>query len=216
MAVAMAPIVAPSTPRRGDGWRSRKGKWNRRRAWLDLVKGTALLTSSAVRVALLLSSRSDDDGKPVWGTQVNMGDTLGLSERTIRRCLGELEALGLVLVLRKPAVIGATGRFVRRPCNTYVLTVPTRASLAAAEAPRRVPKAGYCRVKSQRPPTGQQWPHNPSEGLVEHHAQPVERIFADADGEIIPTQPVSDLLAGVELARQALRAVPRPPPRAKR
>lgn len=208
MTTATTPILPPAHPSRGEARRDRKGKWNRRRAWLDLVKSTVLLTSSAVRVALLLASRSDDDGKPVWGTQVHMGEALGLSERTVRRCLVELETLGLVRVERRPAWIGRNGCFVHRPCNTYVLTVPSHAALMAAEAPRRVRKAGYCRLVPQVPPTGQQWPHNPPYGVEEPHATPVDSFSADENGEIIPTQPVADLLAGVELARAALRALP--------
>jgi hypothetical protein len=147
MAAATTSTLPASPPRRREGGRSRRGKWNRRRTWLDTVLRCALLTANAVRVATLLASRSDDDAKAVWGTQVHMGEELGLSERTIRRCLLELEQLALIRVERRPAWCGPGGRFVHRPCNTYVLTVPTGASLAAAEAPRRVVKAGYCRVK---------------------------------------------------------------------
>jgi hypothetical protein len=147
MAAATTSTLQASPPRKRESGRSRRGHWNRRRAWLDKVLRCALLTANAVRVATLLASRSDDDAKAVWGTQVHMAEELGLSERTIRRCLLELEQLALIRVERRPAWCGPGGRFVYRPCNTYVLTVPTGASLAAAEAPRRVPKAGYCRLR---------------------------------------------------------------------
>jgi hypothetical protein len=216
MAVATTPTLAVSPPRKREGWRDRRGRWNRRRAWTDLLVRCTLLTANAHHVAALLARRSDDDGKPVWGTQVNMAAALGLSERTVRRCLGELEALGLIRVERRPAWLGPGGRFVHRPCNTYVLTLPRWADLAAAEAPRRVVRAGYCRVKSQRSPTGQQWPHIPPDGVEEPHATPVDRLSSHGTGHFTPESEADTFARGLAAARAALVRPPgarqAPPP----
>lgn len=161
-----------------------------------------------MRVAALLARRSDDDGKPVWGTQVHMAEELGLSERTIRRCLAELEALALIRVERRPAWVGPGGRFIHRPCNTYVLTLPSRIALGAAEAPRRVPKAGYCQVKAQHSPTGQQWPHNPPSGVEEPHATPWDSISPAPDPENPAWTDPDTFARGLEAARRALRCPP--------
>lgn len=216
MPAGTASTLATRAPQKRDRWRDRRGKWNRRRAWTDLLSTLTLLTANAHHVAALLAKRSDDDGKPVWGTQVNMAEALGISERTVRRCLAELEALGLIRVERRPAWVGAGGRFIHRPCNTYILCLPTRGALEAAEAPRRVPKAGYCRVKAQHSPTGQQWPHNPPYGVEEPHATPVDSLSSDETGLSAPSADAESFFRGLEAARQALRRSPAdspgPPP----
>jgi hypothetical protein len=149
MASATASTLPASPPRKREGGRSRRGHWNRRRAWSDLIRRCVLLVPSTHHLVALLAGRSDDDLSPVWGTQVNMAAELGCSVSTVRRGLAELEALGLISVVRHPPMMGPGGRFVHRPCNTYVFHVVRRDALAAAEAPRRVSKASYCPVRSR-------------------------------------------------------------------
>lgn len=215
MAAATTSTLPALTPSKREGRRDRSRWRTKRRAWLDLLRSASQLTSSAVRVALLLAGRSDDFAAPVWGTQVNMGTELGLSERTVRRCLAELETLALIRVDRSPAWRERTGEFWHRPCNTYHLTLPRRDALRAAEAPRRVPKAGYCRVKPQVSPTGQQWPLTPPPGVENPSATPAESLSADENGEIVPGITPEGHLHGLALARAALVRSPserRPPP----
>jgi hypothetical protein len=159
-------------------------------------------------VAALLARRSDDDAKPVWGTQVHMGEALGLSERTVRRCLGELEALGFIRVERRPAWCGPGGRFIHRPCNTYILTVPSRGALAAAEPPRRIVRHGYCRQQPSADLPDSRVLTTPLAGCVE---PPALREVDSSTGEIAQT---AHDLAPEEHARrmQALRDALRKPP----
>lgn len=211
MSTATAPNLAASSATRSDLKRDRRGKWNRRRAWLDAALRVHQLLPSERLVAGLLASRSDDDGKPVYGTQVNMGAELGLSERTIRRCVASLAAVGLVRIISHPAVMDARGRFVRRPCNVYVLTLPPRADLAAVEAPRRVRKAGYCVVKPRSHPPDSHGLTTPITGGVPTPA-PVEAQACDAEtGEIAHEPTAEEHARGMASLWAALRGSPRPP-----
>jgi hypothetical protein len=149
MAAATTSSLTASPSRKREAGRSRRGHWNRRRAWTDLIRRCVLLVPSTHHLVALLAGRSDDDLSPVWGTQANMAAELGCSLSTVRRGLAELEALGLISVVRHPAMMGPGGRFVHRPCNTYVFHVVRRDALADAEAPRRVSKAAYCPVRSR-------------------------------------------------------------------
>lgn len=216
MAPATTSTLPVSLPREREGRRDRARWRTKRRGWLDLVRSAHQLTSGAVRVALLLAGRSDDTAKPVWGTQVNMGTELALSERTVRRCLGELEALGLIRVDRHPAWRDTSGLFWHRPCNTYHLTMPARAALRAAEPPRRVPKLGYCPVKPQPSPTGQQRPLIPLAGMGDPLPIPAESLSADENGEIIPSTTADSFERGLAMCRAALVRSPvarqAPPP----
>lgn len=216
MAPATAPTLPVSAPPKRDGRRDRSRWRTKRRAWLDLLRSAHQLTSSAVRVGLLLAGRSDDTAGPVWGTQVNMGTELALSERTVRRCLLELEVLGLIRVDRSPAWRDRGGEYWHRPCNTYHLALPRRDALRAADAPRRVPVAGYCRVKSQRSPTGQQWPLTPPKGVEEPATTTAESLSCDENGEILPPIDADSFARGLAMARAALVRSPlarqSPPP----
>lgn len=211
MAAAMASTLPASHPRKREGGRSRRGHWNRRRAWREALLGCLLLTATAKVVADLLARRSDDDAKAVWGTQVHMAEELGLSERTVRRCLGELEALGFIRVERRPAWCGPGGRFIHRPCNTYVLTVPSRAALAAAEAPRKVPRHGYCRLQPSADLPDSRVLTTPLAGCPE---PPALREVDSSTGEIAQT--AHELAPGeharrMQALRDALVRAPVPP-----
>jgi hypothetical protein len=92
-----------------------------------------------------------------------------------------------------------------------VFLTPTRAALEAAEAPRRVPKAGYCRLRPTSDLPDSSGRITPLAGFVEPPPAAGAVLVADEKGEIVERQAVSDLLAGVEMARAALRAAPVPP-----
>jgi hypothetical protein len=113
---------------------------------LDRISVDSRLTSGAKAFLLQLASRSDDSGKPVWGTQAKLADQSDTSVRTVRRCVAEAEALGYVQVYRARPLRGPDGRWCRRKSNSYYLRLPPPSG--HLEAPRRVKPAGRCVVAS--------------------------------------------------------------------
>lgn len=72
----------------------RRSAWPKRRQWLERIAKDRRLTSGAKAWLLLLASRSDDEGKPVWGGQEKTADQLGRCSRSVRRYLVEAVKLG--------------------------------------------------------------------------------------------------------------------------
>lgn len=122
--------------------------WPKRRQWLDRIACDPQLTRGAKALLLLLASRSDDSGKPVWGGQAKLSVQSDTSIRTVRRYVVEAEALGYVQVYRSRPVRGLDGRWCRRRSNSYYLCLPARGE--AVGAPRRVKPAGRCVVASHK------------------------------------------------------------------
>ena len=123
--------------------------WPKRRQWLDRISTDTRLTHGCKAWLLQLAKRSDDLGKPVWGSQVKMAAELGRCDRSVRRYRFEAEQLGYVLVFRSKPQRGADGRFCRRKANSYYLCLPGKAK-AAQTAPRRRQRAPYCVVRRHR------------------------------------------------------------------
>ena len=130
----------------------RRAGWPKRRQWLDRISADRRLTSGAKSWLLLLASRSDDAGKPVWGNQVRMGERIGRCGRSMRRYRAEAEALGYVAVYRSKPERGPSGRWSRRKANAYYLRIPTPPA-AGLPAPRRRQRASYCVASSHRSST---------------------------------------------------------------
>lgn len=99
--------------------------WAKRRDWLDRVSSEHRLTAGAKAWLLLLAARSDDQAKPVWGTQLRMAEILDRSDRSVQRYLVEAEQLGYVKAYRSRPVRGPEGRWCRRKSNCYYLTIPS-------------------------------------------------------------------------------------------
>lgn len=190
MPVATAPTLRSSTVRKGDPGRDRRGLWPRRSQWLSGLSTATMATPGARSLGLVLADRSDENGKPVYGTQVNLAVTLGVSVATVQRGVSELEGLGLVRVERHKPERGEDGRWFRRLSNVYHFVVRGRRPLLDASGGRRRPKAGYCAVKGQVRPTRQPCSHNPdeTEGLT---PPPSESVVCEPEtGEILePTSP---------------------------
>jgi hypothetical protein len=184
VSAATAQSLPTTSAPLSDGIHRRPLPWPRRRRWLSRVSRAAQLTSGCRAWLLLLATRSDDLGKPVWGTQERMSAQLGLSARTVRRYVAEAEAAGFVKVTRSAPLRAPDGRFYRRASNVYWLTTPVAEPQGATEGPRRRPKAGYCVLKPT-PHLGDT--HGPSTaplGQGEPPAAPASAPDADEQGEI--------------------------------
>lgn len=129
-----------------NGSKSSGKAWPKRRHFLDRIAVDPRLTRGAKSLLLLLASRSDDSGKPVWGGQNKLAEQSDTSIRSVRRYCVEAEALGYVKVYRSRPQRGPDGRWCRRRSNSYYLALPPAAS--PLEAPRRVKPAGRCVVAS--------------------------------------------------------------------
>jgi hypothetical protein len=89
--------------------------------------------------------------------QETLAQRLGVDVRTIRRWTVELEALGVLVVLRSYPVRGEGGRYRQRQSHRYLLADAKAArSGPSCPLPRR-------RVKSLSPPTGHGCPPTPTE-----------------------------------------------------
>jgi hypothetical protein len=163
--------VAPSANR------AERRVWPKRRQWLDRITTDCRLTSGAKSWLLLLASRSDDAGKPVWGNQVRMGERIGRCERSVRRYRAEAETLGYVAVYRSKPQRGPSGRWSRRKANAYYLRIPPT-STTTVGAPRRRQRAGYCVIASHHP-TGRS-------RLAPRPQQHGVCVLADSDGRSSP------------------------------
>lgn len=122
--------------------------WPKRRNWLNRIAVDPNLTRGAKALLLLLASRSDDTGKPVWGCQEKLGAQSDVSVRSVGRYVAEAEALGYVRVYRARPERGPDGRWCRRRSNSYYLALPALST--PLEAPRRVKPAGRCVVASHK------------------------------------------------------------------
>jgi hypothetical protein len=140
--------VAPASRAKADGRRPPTKGWPRRRQWMDAVARETRLTYGAHAWLLVLAVRSDESGKPVWGSQERMAKELGGSTRSVRRYLVEAEALGYVQVFRSKSVRGPHGRFSGRRTNRYYFTLP-KGDQKTMEAPRRKRRSGYCVLKNR-------------------------------------------------------------------
>ncbi len=63
----------------------RRAAWPKRRQWLDRIAGENRLTTGAKAWLMLLTKRSGDIGKPVWGNQVKMATESERCDRSVRR-----------------------------------------------------------------------------------------------------------------------------------
>lgn len=131
--------------------------WPKRRAWLNRIATDPNLTRGAKALLLLLASRSDDTGKPVWGCQAKLSAQADVSVRSVGRYVAEAEQLGYVAVYRARPQRGPDGRWCRRRSNSYYLRLPPLST--PLEAPRRVKPAGRCVVASHK-----RRPHLPDTG----------------------------------------------------
>lgn len=100
--------------------------WAKRRQWQDTAAHDSRLTAGAKSLAGLLASRSDDGGKPVWGSQLRLSEILGTSVRSVVRYVAELAHHGYVRVFGSLPFRGPDGRWCRRKSNVYYLTIPKR------------------------------------------------------------------------------------------
>ncbi len=146
------------------------------------------LTSGAKAWLLLLASRSDDAGKPVWGNQVKMGERIGRCDRSVRRYRAEAEALGYVVVYRSKPIRGPGGRWCRRKANSYYLRIPAAAT-ASGGAPRRRQRASYCVITAHHPTAAPKPATSPppSGGAAENRST----VLADSDGRSSPPEGAS-------------------------
>jgi hypothetical protein len=85
------------------------------------------LTSGAKTWLLLLARRSDDNGKPVWGNQVRMGEQIGRCDRSVRRYRAEAEQLGYGRLLPLQAA--------QRPAHRPLGAMQVECVLPAASGP---------------------------------------------------------------------------------
>jgi len=194
----------------------RRSAWPKRRQWLDRVAKDSRLTSGAKAWLMLLASRSDDQGKPVWGNQEKMADQLGRSARSVRRYLVEAVKLGYLKVFHsKPERNRSTGRFGRRKTNSHYFCLPARET-AGQPAPRRRQRAPYCVVRPQA--------HRPSHlpdsdgrsspsGVRQHGAAPPTNHFRDAASPETPqpiaSQDVAEFYLAAARAKLRGEAAPR-------
>jgi hypothetical protein len=102
--------------------------WAKRREWQDCAARDSRLTAGAKGLVGLLASRSDDAGKPVWGSQSRIAVVLQVSVRSVVRYVGELAHHGYVRVFGSLPFRGPDGRWIRRKSNIYYLTVPKKVS----------------------------------------------------------------------------------------
>jgi hypothetical protein len=157
----------------------RRAAWPKRRQWLDRIARENRLTTGAKTWLLLLASRSDDAGKPVWGNQVKMAEQIERCDRSLRRYGLEAEALGYVAIYRSKPQRGPSGRWCRRKSNSYYLRLPAQDTGRLA-APRRRERAPYCVIRT-RP--------NPSpgrSGRVDLRPSPVDSHLADSNDRSSP------------------------------
>jgi hypothetical protein len=138
------PIEGPSAGSRLE----RRAGIPKRRIWLQRVHRETRFTPGCKAWLGLLSDRSDDLGKPVWGSQKKMGVQLGVCRGSVGRFLAEAEGLGYIAVYRPRPVRGPGGRYVERRTNRYYLRIPPATD--DRPAPRHRVKAGYCVTKNRR------------------------------------------------------------------
>lgn len=120
-----SPTQAPGTEPPGRAHR-RRARWaTKRREVLDRAAHDQTLTATDHQVLVALSWYSDDTGKPCWPSEARLATQLGLSERTVSRCVVQLETAGYLGVLRSPPERDReTGKFCRRHTNRYLLRKP--------------------------------------------------------------------------------------------
>lgn len=205
MSAATAPTLAPASSPQSDPRARAKRPWPRRRSWLGRVARATQLTTGCRAWLLLLAGRSDDLGKPVWGTQERMGEHLGMSARTVRRYAAEAAAAGFVKVYRSTPLRGPDGRFYRRASNVYYLTLPPSAPVEATEGPRRRVKAGYCVLKSRSHLPDTHGPSTAPLGQGEPAAAPAKLECSPETGELIPLVDPEVFAAGVAELKLVLR-----------
>lgn len=213
----------------------------KRRDWRDHLNLSKRIVRSTESIVNLIARRSNDSGKPVWGSQVNMAAELGVSIRTVVRGLKELEQAGYLKVYRSKPERGPHGRFCRRKSNCYYLVIPGR-QMAAQPAPRRRQRAPYCVVPGgdtrrhhlrdsdgTSSPDGVSQPHHhpPDEYQSKGSAHPKSRIHPlralidDAPGGVTTTEETyqppepaskSSVIAEMRQLRQKLKTRTQPQP----
>jgi hypothetical protein len=196
--------IAPPSDEHLFAFRPRKG-WPKRRQWLQRVAVAAQLTTGCRAWLALVAGRSDDLGKPVWGTQERMGAQMGMSARSCRRYVREAELAGFVKVQRSHPYRGRSGRWERRASNVYVLTVPPGGADGSPEAPVRVRKAGYCVLKCRSHLGATDGPSTPPTGVENLSATPEADSCDRETGEIHPSMPPEVFARHLDEARAALR-----------
>jgi hypothetical protein len=185
--------------------------WPKRRQWTDRIACDQRLTPGAKSWLLLVASRSDDAGKPVWGNQVRMAEQLGRCDRSVRRYLKEAQALGYVLVFRSKPERGTDGRFCRRKSNSYYLCVPSKNSDKQA-APRRRQRASYCTISSSKAARARRQALRPADQALE----PVKTRLALVGAQLMnePNSRSADLADsdGLSTPLKGVRQPAAPPP----
>jgi hypothetical protein len=205
MSAATAPILSAPSDSTRDPQTSARRPWPRRRRWLGKVARATHLTTGCRAWLLVLAGRSDDLGKPVWGTQERMGEHMGMSARTVRRYAAEAAAAGFVKVYRSTPQRGPDGRYYRRASNVYYLVMPATPPEEATEAPRRRKKAGYCVLKPTSHLADSHGPSTAPLGQGEPATAPARLECSPETGELIPLVDPEVFSAGVAQLKLALR-----------
>lgn len=128
----------------------RRGWKTKRRQWLDLIAHDTRLTDGCKAFLLLLARRSNDEGKPVWGFQERLAETLARARRSVGRYTAEAEGLGLLIVVRAPRLQRLDGTWHRAQTNKYYLRIPTPLERDLKALRRRNRKAASMREHPAR------------------------------------------------------------------
>jgi len=134
-----------------------------------------------------------------YPSQETLARELGVDDRTVRRWLAELEALGLLIVYRCTPERGPDGKWTRRQTNRYLLA-DGKAKGAAPSCP--LPRRRL--VKPLHTPTGHQCPVTASQGstsggAAEGSAAPPPPEAIEPVGMIESSSPSAPAPTGVEL-----------------
>jgi hypothetical protein len=97
-----------------------------RRKWMQRVRDARLPAGAVAFAASIISDRSDDAGKTIWGAQEKMAEQLGRCQRTVQHDIAALEGAGLVVVERCKPYRQEDGTYRRRWSNRYFLVVDLR------------------------------------------------------------------------------------------
>jgi hypothetical protein len=191
--------------------RRKRSPWPKRRQWMDRIACDHRLTAGAKSWLMLVANRSDNTGKPVWGSQVRMAAALGRCDRSVRRYLVEAVALGYVQVFRSKPQRGPDGRWSRRRSNSYYLCLPSRKTEEVA-APRRRQRVPYCTISSSKGARARRQAFRPAEDAPVQLAESVGMVEEQLHDEGIRTS--ADLADSNDLSTplKGVRQPAAPPP----
>jgi hypothetical protein len=225
----------PKVPRAGLGWTTKRRDIHHR------VITDARLTLAALTVMAVFLDRSDDSGKPVWGSQKNLARQLKWSVKTVQRAIKELVALGYLKVYHSRPERGPDGQYCYRKTNIYYVCLPGR-DKASLPAPRRRLRGQYCTVPTgvqhssdlgdnggPLTPFGVSQPRHHPPGEYENESSthpktkipPGRRLLEDTPGGVTATEEVytppdpatkASVMAAMRQQRQQLKPTLQPPP----